>query len=111
MITLANRLKRGFPYNIKVNFLSELQTISTKQYSNDYEFWRDLVQLFVSVRDARFGISYPACYRAIIFALPLPITSSLENGVQVLRLSRYPDNIAGFTTVCISLLQFILLGI
>lgn len=67
------------------------------------------VQLFVSARDVRFGISYPGCYRAIVFALPLAISSTLESGTQVLRLASYPDNISGFTTVCNFALQFIII--
>jgi len=71
----------GPPYNIRTNFLEELDKISSKTYQHDLDFQEDLQSLFAEMHDCHTMYLKSMCYHSV-FALPFVLRSQVSLGQQ-----------------------------
>lgn len=75
-------IKTPEPYDIEVNLMKRLDDLILKDFKNDYEFQRALMQIFIDGKDAHTIYAPPRCYSEISLFLPFPLTSHLVDGKQ-----------------------------
>jgi len=76
----------GFP---KVDLLAHLQSIKTKNFSNDWNFQLQLRSKFLQLHDAHTNYYPPANYGAFSWYQPFGLISVLENNQQNIYISPY----------------------
>eukprot|EP00928_Gymnodinium_smaydae_P099573 TRINITY_DN9542_c0_g1_i1.p1 TRINITY_DN9542_c0_g1~~TRINITY_DN9542_c0_g1_i1.p1 ORF type:complete len:596 (-),score=80.20 TRINITY_DN9542_c0_g1_i1:188-1975(-) len=71
----------GPPYNIRTDFLAEIDRLRAEQYSTDLDFQEDLQAIMIRMHDAHTQYVKPMCYHAT-YVVPFTLRSRLVGSEQ-----------------------------
>ncbi|CAG8492568.1 6032_t:CDS:2 [Scutellospora calospora] len=76
---------QGFKFR-SIDLISELDNILKKNYTTDYDFFSDVVQLHVDLKDGHTTFT-PSCYSAFFFFQDIWLYSTVDcHGTQVIKI-------------------------
>lgn len=89
-------LDSGSPFDIQNDAQARLEGLRTKTYENDFDFHKDIANIFVDYYDAHTIYNLPQGYAQLFVLNPFFYSSRISEGVQEVYISAYSTIVETF---------------